>query len=74
MSDSQTAIEPLNPNVYLNHLPPSQAEQVEVSRNIMVAVLGVVNHIHFIRLRTADRLVYPRRPQFGIYLFTSWTI
>lgn len=41
MSASQTGIGPLNPDVYLNHLAPAQAEQVEISRNIIVVVLGV---------------------------------
>ncbi|XP_006459687.1 hypothetical protein AGABI2DRAFT_66200 [Agaricus bisporus var. bisporus H97] len=30
----------LNPNVYLNHLPQSEAQQIEIRRNIVVAVLG----------------------------------
>jgi hypothetical protein len=30
-----------NPDVYLNHLPSFEAQQIEISRNIVVTVLGV---------------------------------
>lgn len=41
MSASNTPIGFLNPNVYLNNIPPSEALQVEASRNINLVVLGV---------------------------------
>jgi hypothetical protein len=31
----------LNPDTYLNHLPPADAEGFEVARNVLLAVLGV---------------------------------
>lgn len=38
--------EPLNPDVYLNHLPPPEATQIEVSRNVMLAIFGVRTPFH----------------------------
>ncbi|KAF7771719.1 hypothetical protein Agabi119p4_6030 [Agaricus bisporus var. burnettii] len=32
--------ENINPDIYLNHLPQSEAQQIEIRRNIVVAVLG----------------------------------
>lgn len=40
-----TLVEPLNPDVYLNHLPPSEGSQIEISRHMMLAVFGV-NCLH----------------------------
>lgn len=37
----QTEPDVLNPDVYLNHLSTLEAEYIEISRNIIVAVLGV---------------------------------
>lgn len=41
MSSAPTTIAPLNPDVQFNHLPPSEAHQFEISRNIILAILGV---------------------------------
>lgn len=30
-----------NPDVYLNHLPPDEAKQFEIARNIYIAITGV---------------------------------
>lgn len=43
MSTSSVSVGLLNPDIYLNHLPPAEAKQLEISRNILVVVLGVSN-------------------------------
>lgn len=42
-------IEPLNPNVYLNHLSPGDAHNVEIRRNITFGILGVSDFKSFNR-------------------------
>lgn len=39
--DTLTFVEPLNPDVYLNHLSPAEAQETEIGRDITLVVLGV---------------------------------
>lgn len=47
MSLARAPIAPLNPDVQFNHLPPAEAHRFEISRNIILLVLGV-NRFHLI--------------------------
>lgn len=57
----------LHPDVYLNHLRSFEAQQVEISRNIVLSVLGVSLKPFFLVLVPLKVI----RPRFGIYLFIS---
>lgn len=67
---SDTLIKPLNPDIYLNHLPPAEANQIEISRNLILAVLGVNNSIWFNGISLIDLSVYAghRLGCIGLYL------
>lgn len=67
---SDTLIEPLNPDVSLNHLSPAQATQIEISRNVILAVFGVSGFC-VVWPQIFNRPV--RRLPFGIYLLISGT-
>lgn len=41
MDDSISTATFLNPDAYLNHLPPEEAAQFDVLRNVYIVVLGV---------------------------------
>lgn len=59
----KNSVDILNPDLYLNHLPPNKAPQFEIARNLYLVIVGVRPMLVLIRLLMR-----------GIHQITLWDI